>query len=170
METHEITELRPRFKYLVTFSQEEILSRVRKVVELDEQIRIRSAMKHHIVLEMKAKFRHYWSPQVDIGVEPVEGGMIVRGIIGPKPSVWTMFMFFYGLFGFMSLIGIISGVSQLHAENFPIGFIIAPLAGLTIIGIHFLGQHGKNLGRTESILLQELILKGLDYPPTIKDQ
>ncbi|HEY9116096.1 MAG TPA: hypothetical protein VIN10_15470, partial [Bacteroidales bacterium] len=54
----------------------------------------------------------YWSPEMHVTIETLEEGSLVRGVIGPKPKIWTMYMFFYSAVVVMFFLGAALGVSQ----------------------------------------------------------
>jgi hypothetical protein len=53
-----------------------------------------NTLLNHAYLKIPEHEQNYWSPELHITVEAVEGGSLVNGVVGPKPKIWTMFMFF----------------------------------------------------------------------------
>lgn len=53
--------------------------------------------KHnHIWMNMPEKKREYWSPHLHLELEPKEDGSThIRGLFGPEPTLWTLFMFLH---------------------------------------------------------------------------
>ena len=57
---------------------------------------------NHVILDILDEEVHYWSPQLNFRIETDEldaDSTIVAGLIGPRPAVWTMFMFIYFFVG-----------------------------------------------------------------------
>ena len=71
-----------------------------------------NTLENHAYLKIPKDDQHYWSPEFDVTVEKYGKGALVRGVIGPKPKVWTMFMFFYSAVVVLFFLGTAMGVSQ----------------------------------------------------------
>ena len=85
-------------------------------------------------LQIPDEDQHYWSPEFHVTVEKIKGnGSLVRGVIGPKPKVWTMFMFFYSAVIVLLFLGISMSVSQwVLGMDAPFLWSIPACAGLWI--------------------------------------
>jgi len=106
---------RPRFKFHSELSLEELSERLMKYAKTAPLDNIRmKKVRDHFTLEITEKYKHFWSPHMDVNMEhdQEEGKALVRCMIGPTPAVWTMFMFFYGFFGFLAFVGLTLGLSQ----------------------------------------------------------
>lgn len=52
--------------------------------------------KNHIWMNMPEAKREYWSPHLHIELESNEtNGTHIRGLFGPEPTLWTLFMFLH---------------------------------------------------------------------------
>lgn len=53
--------------------------------------------KHnHIWMNIPESRREYWSPHLHLELESKEdGGTHIRGLFGPEPTLWTLFMFLH---------------------------------------------------------------------------
>ena len=71
-----------------------------------------STLENHAYLRIPKEDQHYWSPEFHVTVEKQKKGALVRGVVGPKPKVWTMFMFFYSAVIVLFFLGTAMGVSQ----------------------------------------------------------
>ena len=71
-----------------------------------------NTLHNHAYLQIPQEELHYWSPEFHVTVEPLEAGSLVRGVVGPKPKVWTMFMFLYSAVVVLFFLGAAMGVSQ----------------------------------------------------------
>lgn len=147
-------ELRPRFRYTTALSHDEIADRIRAYQKEKPVARLSSATEYHVTIRIPKTDQHYWSPQLDISMEEDEDGLFLRCLVGPSPSVWTKFVFFYAVIGFVALIGSILGMSQMMIEKMPTGFIAFPIAIAAFVVVYSMGQTGKQLGRDETILLK----------------
>ena len=85
----------------------------------------------------------------------------IHGLIGPKPNVWTLFMFFYFFIGTVGLFASLFGLSkwslgEFHATvwAFPIALILMSTAYLTS---HF----GQKLGHDQVDELKDFVRAAL---------
>ncbi|HQX04763.1 MAG TPA: hypothetical protein PKZ44_11675 [Flavobacterium sp.] len=109
MELEDQLPLRYRFEKVVTKSYEDILSsceQLKETVEPDYKIKISG---HHIWLHIGMLHREKHSPHLHLEIEKMEdGNTSVRGLYGPDPVLWTMFMFLHfvvaGIFVIFSMI------------------------------------------------------------------
>ena len=101
-----ITHIRPRFKFNVNSSSTEVMEHIRTLLAETPNHITGKIIGDHVILDITGEDVHYWSPQLNFRVEEDEdtsGKTLVAGLIGPRPSVWTLFMFLYfsiGLAGF----------------------------------------------------------------------
>jgi len=86
--------VRPRLNRTYLFSSEEALDRFKEALSKKEGNVIGRVVQHHVHLKIIPKELHYWSPELHMEIEEHEDGSLVRGLFGPRPAVWTMFMFF----------------------------------------------------------------------------
>jgi len=51
---------------------------------------------HHIWMNVPESKREYWSPHLHLELESNEtNGTHIRGLFGPEPTLWTLFMFLH---------------------------------------------------------------------------
>lgn len=115
---------------------------------------------NHIILDIVEAEVHYWSPHLHFRVEKDEGNpkkAILLGLIGPRPPVWTLFMFIYLVIGLMGF-GISSyGISKwmLGEPTFYLwGF---PIALLIMLSAYKAGKYGEQLGKDQVEILKQFI-------------
>lgn len=147
--------LRPRCKLDSPMSVEQAMDCfLTKLRRPSEEIR-GSILLQHAYLKIKDENQHYWSPELHITVEETENGCLIRGVAGPKPKIWTMFMFFYSAVVVLLVFGSAMGVSQwsLNMDAPWLWSIPAAIfAWLSIIGAAKYGQHK---GNSQLILLND---------------
>ena len=93
--------VRPRFKIETPLKVETLTQRIALALDKEDapcKGRINSTGFGSIMLPVDQQ--HYWSPRLTISMEETEDGTIIRGLYGPRPAVWTMFVFFYSFIGF----------------------------------------------------------------------
>lgn len=118
---------------------------------------------NHLILDFPSYSKKFWSPQMDINLEHDEesGQVRVRCMIGPSSTVWTMFMFFYGILGFAGLIGLMIGTSQWSMDKTPWGLWIFGAAAILGGVLHLASLEGQRLSRDEMRLMKQFLDKSL---------
>jgi hypothetical protein len=109
MELDNQLSLRYRFDKVVTKSYDDILKsceQLKETVEPDYKIKVSG---HHIWFYIGLLHREKYSPHLHLEIEKMEdGNTFVRGLYGPDPVLWTLFMFLHfvvaGLFVIFSMI------------------------------------------------------------------
>jgi len=159
-------EVRPRFQLEVPLSQEETLQRIRNALD-KKMLSIRGlVVDHHVTLKIPPEDQHFWSPQLDLEVEEREEGSLIRGLFGPKPSVWLMFVFFYSLLGFIAVIVSVIGFSQMNL-GLSAGILwLLPVMAFLVIMVYLSARAGQKLGEGEMLLLNDFLRQALELKPT----
>jgi len=103
--------VRPRYRRLTSANHQLIIDHILKALAAKKGIS-GSTLENHAYLHIPMEEQHYWSPEFDITIEEMEEGALVRGVVGPKAKVWTMFMFFYSAVFVLLFLGVSMGVSQ----------------------------------------------------------
>ena len=156
------TRLRPRFRIISNLSQEEVLNKIKsrlnnKRISVEGQI-----AQEHAFLRIRKKDQHYWSPELHIWVRKQNNKTIIYGVVGPKPPVWTMFMFFYGLIISVSFFGSIYGFIQWNlGMDAPFLWSIA-LGILGVILVFMAARFGQWKGRQQMQLLRDFLDDALE--------
>jgi hypothetical protein len=151
------TQLRPRNRYRSELSKQEILKMI------DEGLKGRNypvtgiVVQEHAFIRIPKKEQHYWSPEMHVWAREEEKETIIYGVIGPKPMIWTMFIFFYTVVivttffgGSYGIIQLILGIKADFMWSIPIGLLALAL----VYGAAFYGQHK---GREQMLLLQRFL-------------
>ena len=107
----------------------------------------------YAVIKISKKLQHFWSPQLSISMEQEGSKTTIRGLYGPKPSVWTMFIFFYSIIGFSTLIVSMIGLTRLTLEKPSEILWLAPVGILLLIGTYFGSTTGKKIGKDQLQIL-----------------
>lgn len=156
-------EFRPRFKYRLNLSPEEITALIERQLQNENpaDIRWRSA-GYHLVLRTPPETRHFWSPQMDINLLKEEDGTTtVRGLIGPLPTVWTMYVFFYAVLGLGGLTALMLGGSQFALGKNPWAWWLVPISLVGSLLMALFAQFGKKLADKEMRDLKNVVEQAL---------
>ncbi len=157
-----MSAIRPRFQMDLPYTPEEVLGRIRSGLAHPETGVRGLLVDHHVTLKIPAEEEHFWSPQLSLEVEGTEAGSRVRGLYGPKPSIWLMFVFFYSFLGFVSMIIAIIGFSQLNL-GLSAGILwLLPIAGIIFLLMWLSARTGQRLGRDQTRILQEFLYRTME--------
>jgi hypothetical protein len=101
--------------------------------------------------------QHYWSPQLTLNIEEAEAGSLVRGLYGPRPSVWTMFIFFYSFIGFATMILSLIGLSLLSLDKDATILWLVPVLILLFMTLYLVAYLGQKFGQRQMIYLHHFL-------------
>lgn len=141
--------IRPRIRVQTTMSSEDIQRRIRTLLNSDNAACEGQTTKGFATIYPPQKEQHFWSPQLTITVEENEDGNLVRGLYGPKPSVWTMFVFFYSAIGFATMIILMVGLSLWSLGNPATILWLVPVLLLLFLSLYLVAYFGQKLGHKQ---------------------
>lgn len=108
--------------------------------------------------------QHFWSPHLALTFDEHEEGSTLRGRYGPKPTVWTMFIFFYAIIGFALLIITIIGLSNMSL-NQPASILWwIPVLLVLFLSLYLVAYFGQKLGHDQMATLHEFLEDALGRP------
>ncbi|MCW5520004.1 GTP-binding protein [Aureitalea sp. L0-47] len=155
--------LRPRFRMELEHSSEEALQAFEAAKNSTAEIVI-TRVDDHVFLKIPKNKQHYWSPQLDLEIVSFEEGKtFLRGVFGPKPTVWTMFMFLH--FAVASLFigfGIWAYTRASLGEPYAVQLLLMCFMILGWFALYFAGRMGKAKGRPEMYQLYGFMKDVLD--------
>ena len=155
-----ITHIRPRFEIVTTLSIQDLEERLHNALKesiLTCEGNITSA---YATLYPPLKNQHFWSPQLTLSMEDMDdGNTLIRGMYGPKPTVWTLFVFFYSILALAILIISIIGFSNLSLGiSSKILWLLPVLIGV-FLSLFIVSHFGKKLGKDEIKMLHHFFEK-----------
>jgi hypothetical protein len=117
-----------------------------------------SVFTSSVVLKIPDEDVHFWSPQLQLSVEPnVDGGSILHGQFGPRPSVWTLFVAVYFAVAFLAAIGGIFGYSQLTLGGSGSALWSIPIGIALALIVYFIARFGRFLGTSQMYYLRQYL-------------
>jgi hypothetical protein len=148
-------ELRPRFKRSVKLKSAEVMERIRSYDQLPQGVVDVTIVDMHVTFSILTQEQHYWSPQLSLEIVEEEQGTLIKGLFGPQPKVWTMFMFLYGGLALVGLFGLMYGMVQ-WSLGMPATALWILLAAVILEIVCFLiARTGKQLAHEQMLQLQE---------------
>lgn len=150
-------EIRPRFSFETHHSLKEISDNISLATHRQGAPCKARIVHDHIVLYFPADKQHYWSPQLSLSIEENNKGSLVRGLYGPRPSVWTMFVFFYSSIGFALLFLLIFAASYISLGKPAHMLWLAPVLILILFSLFRVSSQGQKLARDEMTTLHNFL-------------
>jgi hypothetical protein len=155
--------LRPRFKIELERSNEDALKAFENTKKASREFVI-TRVDDHVFLKIPRDRQHYWSPQLDLEIVTFEEGTSqLHGVFGPKPAVWTMFMFFHFAVASLFLVfGIWAYTNASLDEPYAVQLLLMGFMVLGWIALYLAGRMGKAAGRDEMHQLYNFMKKTLE--------
>ncbi len=155
--------LKPRFRLEVDESKLVILNKFISSLEQSNFKYPNKIVDHHIIIDIPPEEEHFWSPQLQIEIEKTENNKtIVKGLLGPKPKVWTFFMFlhFFVAVTFVVFLVIFYTNWSLNQEH-TFAMIMCIIMPILWVILYFLGQLGKRFGYNQMLELHKFMIDTL---------
>lgn len=149
--------IRPRFKEVIANSSDEVKQSILVGLQNQKDKCVGKIVDNHVILQIPVNQQHYWSPQLTLELNEQNGETLIRGLYGPKPGVWTMFVFFYSAIGFLTLMGLIFGLSQMMLKMDAYGLWSLPIGGGILVGLFAISKIGQGLSHEQMHQLKEFL-------------
>ena len=156
-------KLRPRFTIESNLSPGELTQKIRAYLQNSNLENEATIAANHVVLKVPKDQAHFWSPQLNLDISVKKEGSFIRGLFGPNPAVWTMFMFLYMGIATIGLFGLMFGLSQWTINKEPTALWTVPITLLTELIIYLVAQSGKKLGSKQMDQLNSIFNEILNH-------
>ena len=155
--------IRPGFKISSSLTPEEVIDKIETCLRKEETNYYgESMLANFIVLRIKPSERKIWSPQLSLSIDKQENGCIIRGLYGPRPTLWTMFMFFYIGIGVAMLFILLYGLARINLNlDAPVLWVLPGLLGFALL-LYILAQAGQKFSAQQMFELHQFFEKALD--------
>ena len=154
--------LKPRFRIEVDQKKNQIIDNIRKKLN-DENCSFRSQIaNNHIIIDVAALDEHYWSPQLTVDVIKEDDKTIVKGLLSPKPKVWTFFMFLHFVVAISFFVFLVMFYTQYRLnQDYKFSMIMMIAMPIAWFALYFIGQFGKKLGYNQMLQLHNFLTDSL---------
>jgi hypothetical protein len=163
MELDNQLSLRYRFDKVVTKSYDDILKsceQLKETVEPDYKIKVSG---HHIWFYIGLLHREKHSPHLHLEIEKMEdGNTFIRGLYGPDPVLWTLFMFLHFVVGGLFVIFSMIAFSKWSLDQ-PFGFDLLVMFAMvnSWFLLYFIARlnrkRGLNQARELEVLMERIL-------------
>jgi len=146
--------IRPRFKVALPLSQEEIDKKINKGLAMPGASCTGISVPGFATIKVPRADRHYWSPQLSVTLEDQEegdgkGGVLLHGLYGPAPAVWTMFVFFYAVIGVVLMFVTVVGLSRQSLDMSSAILWWVPVLLFLLLSVYLFSYFGQKLGHDQ---------------------
>lgn len=154
--------LKPRFKFEVGQNKEETLIILENKLK-DESCEFRSKIADfHVVIDVPEEEEHYWSPQMHVEIIDENDQTIVKGLLSPKPKVWTFFIFLHFIVAIAFFVFLVMFYTQyILKQDFKFSMIMCITMPIAWMVLYLIGQFGKKLGYEQMVELHDLLISSL---------
>ena len=149
--------VRPRFKVETEYPVEEVVTRIKESLKKEGSPCKGQVHVSNTTLYLPQEEQHYWSPQLSLSFEETETGCMVRGLYGPRPVVWTMFVFFYSIIGVAILFISVMGYSYLSLGKSGTILWLVPILLFVFLSLYLVAHFGQKLGHNQMITLHRFM-------------
>jgi len=149
--------LRPRSRFTTTLPKHEILSRIQDELKERKFPLTGIVVQEHAFIRIPEKDQHYWSPEMHVWVREEEKESIIYSVIGPKPKIWTLFIFIYTVVMVSTFFGSSYGIIQ-YFLGIKADFLWSIPIGLSALGLVYGAAYfGQLKGRDQMMILNDFL-------------
>lgn len=144
-------QIRPRFEIASDYQVDELENIMRKAIKSDEAPCDGKVRFGYVSMFPKEEDHHYWSPHLSVTIEehPEQEGSLLRGLYGPSPAVWTMFVFVYGIIALSFVIVLVIGFANLSIDESGAILWIAPFLLGLFASMYLVSSIGQKKGHDQ---------------------
>ena len=156
--------LRPRFSIDLDENHEKIIEKFKTFLK-EKDCKYPSRFSDgHIIVDVPRKEEHFWSPQLNMEIiEKENNKSVLKGLFGPKPQVWTLFMFIHFVVGIAFLIfAVMLYVNWSLDRDFIMPLMLVIFLPILWVVLYFLGRIGKSTGHNQMSDLHDLMTSILE--------
>ena len=156
------TRLRPRMRIVSEKPSKTILDQISMLLKKNDFKLEGQVVQEHAFVRFPEHMQKYWTPELDVWAREEENETIVYGVMGPKPKIWTMFMFFYvGILTSAFFGGSYGVIQMILGMDAPFLWSI-PLGILGVIIVYSAAQYGQYKGKKEMEILQNFLKEAVE--------
>lgn len=160
--------MRPRFRYLIEKPDDILCSEFKTLLKEKSNPFTGVVTPNHICINFKKIHQAFFTPHADLTIDSHENGTLVRGLIGPKPQIWTLFAFAHGVSAVLGLAGITIGLSQLGMQKTASALWLLPIAGIISLSTYILAQIGQKMALSQTEELYHFLMDELGHPTHVE--
>ena len=151
------TRLRPRCRIVSNLTPHQALQKISDFLKEKQAFFEGQIVQEHAFIRIPEKDQHYWSPELHVWAREQDGETIIYGVMGPKPKIWTMFVFFYTGVITSAFFGSSYGIIQLMLGMEAPFLWSIPLGILGLLLVYGAARYGQYKGKDQMNQLQDFL-------------
>ena len=156
--------MRPRFEFVAPCPPAQAAERLRAALGRPGAWCRGSVYRGHAVFYVPRDEERVWSPFLSLDFDWASEQTHVRGLYGPKPAMWSLFIAGYAVCGCLAIFALAFGWSQSSIGQTPWAYAVAGAAGLGALGVYGLARYGQWRGRGQMEALRRFVDDALGTP------
>ena len=156
--------LKPRFKIERTENKAVIIEKFKNKFTHGSNKFSGKIVDHHIIIDVRREATHFWSPQLHVEVEEnQQKTTVIKGLFGPKPNVWSLFMFAHFGVGLAFLIFLVLCYTRWSLnQDYTFAILMCITMPIAWFVLYLLGRIGRKKGRAQMNELHEFFFQILE--------
>ena len=156
--------LKPRFKIKMEEDKAAILDKFKTEFTKGGSQFSGKIVDHHIIIDISKSEQHFWSPQLHVEVEENEGHTsIVKGLFGPKPTVWSLFMFVHFGVALAFVVFLVIAYTRWSLnKDYTTSVLLCVAMPIVWVVLYFFGRLGRKKGTEQMNELRTYFFKILE--------
>lgn len=142
--------LRPTFSHVMEEAPEVVRQRIVAKVEEDGASCEVKSFPGFICLRVPEEERRFWSPRLNISLEPEANGTRIQGTYGPNANMWSSLLYGYLLIGSIGLFSGIFGFCQRSLGMNPWGLWIFAASAVIAAGMMAMAWIGRGMAERQT--------------------
>lgn len=162
-EEFSLSQVRPRFHFDMPISANEFVLKFKQGLKQENNPCVGQANEVYGTLNFPNHKSHYWSPQLILTIHKLTDNSIhIRGLYGPKSTIWTMFMFFYITIGVSIFFILMIGGANISLGKSSEILWLVPLLLAVFFSFYGVAYIGKKKSKPEIEIMHDTLLKMLE--------
>ena len=159
MEIEKQIQLRPRFEKVVPKSVIAITDTVQSLKNSFKPDYIINNMDEHIWIYIGKENKKIYSPHLHLELEELDNGDTkIKGLFGPEPGLWTMFMFLHFVVaGIFIIFGVFAYSNWSLGQPFGIHLAIMILMIIAWFSLYFTARNNRKKGMPQAYELEKVM-------------
>jgi Na+/melibiose symporter-like transporter len=155
--------LRPRFSLEVAEKDTVVLKRIQEALSETKKKYKSKQVDYHLFIDVPDSEAHFWSPQLHIEIEEMsDKSSLVKGLFGPKPQVWTLFMFIHFVVGGTFLaFGVMFYVKYSLGESVVFPAVMLITLPIVWVLLYVFGRLGRDTGKKQMKSMHDFLISVL---------
>ena len=155
--------LRPRFKMELKQNNQSVLQ-LFEASKTNQKAFVVTRVNDHVFIRLPKLKQHFWTPELHLEINEIDdSSSMLHGLFGPKPSIWTMFMFFHFIVaGIFIAFGIWAYSNWSLETDYFMQLIVVFMMVFIWFVLYFAGRLGRASGKPEMHQLYNFMLKILN--------